>query len=82
MPVSHKFEINISIIGFKADVGYGSSVKYVEVRPNISLEKPKVYLLIIPAEQLSVKMLLTLLFPNPNSRSTKFLKKISYRIAI
>ncbi|HEX7493089.1 MAG TPA: DUF5686 and carboxypeptidase regulatory-like domain-containing protein [Bacteroidales bacterium] len=41
MPVSHKFEINISIIGFKADVGYGSSVKYVEVRPNISLEKPK-----------------------------------------
>jgi hypothetical protein len=41
MPVSHKFEINISIIGFKADGGYGSSVKYVEVRPNISLEKPK-----------------------------------------
>ena len=41
MPVSHKFEINISIIGFKADVGYGSSVKYVEVKPNISLEKPK-----------------------------------------
>jgi len=41
LPVSHKFEINISIIGFKADVGYGSSVKYVEVRPNISLEKPK-----------------------------------------
>ena len=41
MPVSHKFEINIGIIGFKADAGYGSSVKYVEVRPNISLEKPK-----------------------------------------
>jgi hypothetical protein len=32
MPVSHKFEINIGIIGFKADVGYGSSVKYTEVR--------------------------------------------------
>jgi hypothetical protein len=41
MPVSHKFEINISIIGFKADVGYGSSVKYLEVRPNLALKKPK-----------------------------------------
>jgi hypothetical protein len=40
MPVSHKFEINIGIIGFKADVGYGSSVKYTEVRPNLSLHKP------------------------------------------
>src|ERR1035437_7458136 len=40
MPVSHKFEINIAIIGFKADAGYGSSVKYVEVRPNLSLQRP------------------------------------------
>jgi len=40
MPVSHKFEINIGIIGFKADAGYVSSVKYVEVNPNISLLKP------------------------------------------
>ncbi len=40
MPVSHKFEINIGIIGFKADVGYGSSVKYVEVKPNLSLQRP------------------------------------------
>jgi hypothetical protein len=40
MPVSHKFEINIGIIGFKADAGYGSSVKYTEVRPNLSLQKP------------------------------------------
>ena len=40
MPVSHKFEINIGIIGFKADAGYGSSVKYLEVRPNLSLQKP------------------------------------------
>ena len=29
MPVSHKFEINIGIMGFKADAGYGSSVKYL-----------------------------------------------------
>jgi hypothetical protein len=41
MPVSHKFEINIGIIGFKADVGYGSSVKYIEVKPNLALQKPK-----------------------------------------
>jgi hypothetical protein len=41
MPVSHKFEINISIVGFKADAGYGSSVKYVEVKPNLALERPK-----------------------------------------
>ncbi|MGD0754630.1 MAG: DUF5686 and carboxypeptidase regulatory-like domain-containing protein [Bacteroidales bacterium] len=40
MPVSHRFEINIGIIGFKADAGYGSSVKYTEVRPNLSLQKP------------------------------------------
>ena len=40
MPVSHKFEVNISIIGFRADAGYGSSVKYIEVRPNPALQKP------------------------------------------
>jgi hypothetical protein len=40
LPVSHKFEINIAIIGFKADAGYGSSVKYTEVKPNLSLQKP------------------------------------------
>jgi Family of unknown function (DUF5686)/CarboxypepD_reg-like domain len=41
MPVSHKFEINIGIMGFKADAGYGSSVKYDEVKPNLSLHKPE-----------------------------------------
>ncbi len=40
MPVSHKFQINIDIIGFKADIGYGSSVKYTEVKPNLSLQRP------------------------------------------
>jgi hypothetical protein len=42
MPVSHKFEGEIGIMGFKADAGYGSSVKYVEVRPNLSLQRPGV----------------------------------------
>jgi hypothetical protein len=41
MPVSHKFDINIELLGFKADVGYSSSVKYVEVNPNLALQKPK-----------------------------------------
>jgi len=41
MPVSHKFEINIGIVGFKADAGYGSSIKYVEVKPNLALQKPE-----------------------------------------
>lgn len=40
MPVSHKFDINIGIMGFKADAGYGSSVKYLTVKPNASLQKP------------------------------------------
>ena len=40
MPVSHRFEINIGIMGFKADAGYGSSVKYTEVKPNLALQKP------------------------------------------
>jgi hypothetical protein len=41
MPVSHKFEIEISIIGFKADAGYGSSIKYNNVSPNTALKKPQ-----------------------------------------
>jgi hypothetical protein len=40
LPVSHKFEINISIVGFKADVGYGGSVKYLTVKPNLALQRP------------------------------------------
>jgi hypothetical protein len=43
MPVSHKFEINISIIGFKADAGYGSSIRYKEVIENIKLQKPPAF---------------------------------------
>ncbi len=42
MPVSHKFEINIGIMGFKADAGYAVSVKYDDVKPNSALQKPKI----------------------------------------
>ena len=41
MPVSHKFDVNISIIGVKADAGYGSSIKYREVKLNQGLSKPE-----------------------------------------
>lgn len=40
LPVSHKFVINVSIVGVKADVGYAGSVKYLDVIPNTSLKKP------------------------------------------
>ena len=53
MPVSHKFEINIGIIGFKADAGYGSSVKYTEVKPNLALQKPKIIITDYTAEQIA-----------------------------
>jgi hypothetical protein len=39
--VSHKFSINLEIIGIRADAGYGGSVKYVDVRPNSSLLRPE-----------------------------------------
>ncbi|HOX73219.1 MAG TPA: DUF5686 family protein [Bacteroidales bacterium] len=40
MPVSLKFEMNIGILGFSADAGYGTSVKYSEVTLNTALRKP------------------------------------------
>jgi len=43
MPVSHKFTIDFSMIGIKADVSYGGSVKYLEVKPNTSLKRPEQY---------------------------------------
>jgi hypothetical protein len=41
MPVSHKFDMEISIMGIKADAGYGSSIKYLIVSPNTALKKPE-----------------------------------------
>ena len=40
MPVSYKFDVALSILGIKADVGYGSSIKYDEVEINPDLQKP------------------------------------------
>lgn len=41
MPVSHNFDVNISIVGVRADAFYGSSVKYLDVKPNLALKKPE-----------------------------------------
>ncbi len=40
MPVSLKFEMEISILGFRANAGYGTSMKYSAVVPDKSLKKP------------------------------------------
>jgi hypothetical protein len=40
MPVSLKFDVNIAILGVKADAGYGSSIKYNDVKINKDLQKP------------------------------------------
>jgi len=41
MPVSHQFDINLDIFGFKANAGYASSVKYLDVKTNDRLQKPE-----------------------------------------
>jgi hypothetical protein len=40
MPVSHMFDINVSIVGVKGDGEYGSAITYNSVQPNTELEKP------------------------------------------
>ncbi len=41
MPVSHQFDINLQFLGIRADIGYSSSVKYLDVKPNATLQKPQ-----------------------------------------
>jgi Family of unknown function (DUF5686)/CarboxypepD_reg-like domain len=41
MPVSHRFDVNISILGVKGEASYGSSIKYIEVKLNPNLRKPE-----------------------------------------
>lgn len=40
MPVSHTIGFNFRMLGIRADAGYGSSVKYLEVKKNTGLQKP------------------------------------------
>ncbi|MDY0098465.1 MAG: DUF5686 and carboxypeptidase regulatory-like domain-containing protein [Bacteroidales bacterium] len=43
MPVSHTIEFNLRMLGIRADAGYGSSVKYLDVKKNAGLQKPGDY---------------------------------------
>ena len=41
MPVSHNFDVKLSIMGVDADATYGSSVTYNTVEPNTELPRPE-----------------------------------------
>lgn len=43
MPVSHTIGFNLRMLGIRADAGYGSSVKYLDVKKNTGLQKPGDY---------------------------------------
>jgi len=75
MPVSHKFEINIGIIGFKADAGYISSVKYVEVKPNLSLRKPAGISADFNSISITQQKVADTTIPKPNQKIDKILEK-------
>ncbi len=51
MPVSHNFDIKVSIVGVDADGTYGSSVTYTAVEPNTELPRPETLDLNPTAEQ-------------------------------
>jgi hypothetical protein len=40
LPATHRFDMNASIAGIKADVNYAGSVKYLDVKKNTRLEVP------------------------------------------
>jgi hypothetical protein len=75
LPVSHKFDINIGIIGFKADVGYGSSVKYIDVKPNISLQKPGALSSGYPTRPAESKQATDSIITKPKKQINKILEK-------
>jgi len=43
MPVSHEFDVDISLMGIKARAAYTSAVRYIEVQPDRSLSRPQSY---------------------------------------
>ncbi len=50
MPVSYNFDVNVKVLGFKSDIGYTSSIKYLEITPDAGLKKPDEFVS-IPAER-------------------------------
>ena len=43
MPVSHEFDLDVSVMGIKGRASYTSAVKYLEVEPDRSLPLPAAY---------------------------------------
>jgi hypothetical protein len=43
MPVSHQFEVNLSVLGIKAVASYTSAVRYLQVEPDRSVALPADY---------------------------------------
>ncbi len=41
MPVSYSFDVDVSILGLKSDIGYTSSIKYIEITPDPRLKRPE-----------------------------------------
>ncbi len=41
MPVSYNFDIKVEILGFKSDIGYSSSIKYLDIKPDLNLRNPR-----------------------------------------
>ncbi len=51
MPVSHEFDIDISVMGVRARAAYTSAVKYLEVQPDRSLPFPSAYTALTEAKE-------------------------------
>jgi len=75
MPVSHRFEISVSLMGLKADAGYSSSVKYIEVKPNTRLALPK----ILSSAQSRRKVTADTLAPPKSTKSKKQIESLLSR---
>ncbi len=70
LPVSHKFDIDFAMVGIKALIGYGSSVKYSEIRTNKSFAA----LPVIPAAEKPVEVIVA--EEKPKSKSDLEMEKL------
>jgi hypothetical protein len=55
LPISHRFIVNASIFGVKADFRYAGSVKYSDIKLNTSLPVPNVLMQQYAAEEAALK---------------------------
>jgi hypothetical protein len=67
--------MNIGIMGFKADAGYGSSVKYLEVKPNLLLQRPAALSADLSARTESIRNNTDTIVSKPKQQINKILEK-------